>query len=65
MGVGVVRRDDVSPGSARLELVDGVFLLHPEDAVFGAMLDGWGNSNAAGGLTRRRSMSVPESYAGS
>lgn len=42
MGVGVVRRDDVSPGSARLELVDGVFLLHPEDAVFGAMLDGWG-----------------------
>ncbi|WP_258537552.1 MULTISPECIES: hypothetical protein [unclassified Rhodococcus (in: high G+C Gram-positive bacteria)] len=29
------------PGSARLELVEGVSLLHPEDAVLGAMLRGW------------------------
>ncbi|WP_231648621.1 hypothetical protein [Saccharothrix sp. NRRL B-16348] len=29
------------PGSARLELVDGVALLHPEDAVLEAMLSGW------------------------
>ncbi|MFC8669578.1 tyrosine-type recombinase/integrase [Streptomyces sp. NPDC057199] len=28
-------------GSARLQLVAGVSLLHPEDAVFDAMLDGW------------------------
>ncbi|MER5850569.1 tyrosine-type recombinase/integrase [Streptomyces sp. NPDC002012] len=28
-------------GSARLQLVSGVTLLHPEDAVFDAMLDGW------------------------
>ncbi|WP_371572741.1 hypothetical protein [Streptomyces sp. NBC_01314] len=37
----MVRRDQESPGSARLELVDGVFLLHPEDAVLDGMLDGW------------------------
>lgn len=29
------------PGSARLELVDGVALLRPEDAVLQAMLRGW------------------------
>ena len=28
-------------GVARLQLVSGVALLHPEDAVFEAMLDGW------------------------
>jgi integrase/recombinase XerC len=37
----VGRRVAESPGSARLELVDGVFLLHPEDAVLDAMLGGW------------------------
>ncbi len=30
------------PGSAALSLVGGVSLLHPEDQVFAAMLDGWG-----------------------
>ena len=30
-------------GSARLVLVDGVALLHPEDQVFQAMLLGWRN----------------------
>lgn len=29
------------PGSARLELVDGVFHIHQEDAVLTAMLSGW------------------------
>lgn len=29
------------PGSARLELVEGISLLHPEDAVLRAMLRGW------------------------
>ncbi len=37
----MVRRGVESPGSAHLELVDGVFLLHPEDTVLDAMLDGW------------------------
>ncbi|MGE6738163.1 tyrosine-type recombinase/integrase [Streptomyces sp. NPDC059900] len=40
-GVDVVRRSPEAPGSARLELVGGVSLLHPEDAVLDAMLDGW------------------------
>ncbi|MEU8927525.1 tyrosine-type recombinase/integrase [Kitasatospora sp. NPDC048545] len=37
----MVRQDAAPQGSARLELVDGVSLLHPEDAVFEAMLSGW------------------------
>src|SRR6266540_3422221 len=37
------REPDPEPaGSARLELVEGVALLHPEDAVLEAMLRGWG-----------------------
>ncbi len=32
---------DLSEGSARLVLLIGVTLLHPEDAVFDAMLEGW------------------------
>ncbi len=36
------QRVSESPGLARFELVDGVALLHPEEAVFKAMLDGWG-----------------------
>lgn len=34
-------------GSARLELVAGVHLLHPEDAVFEAMLTGWSRQQQA------------------
>ncbi len=37
----MVRRGFEAPGSARLELVSGVLLLHPEDAVLDGMLDGW------------------------
>ncbi|WP_228120539.1 tyrosine-type recombinase/integrase [Streptomyces fagopyri] len=37
----MVRRGEEPPGSARLLLIDGVSLLHPEDAVFEAMLEGW------------------------
>ncbi|WP_435813502.1 hypothetical protein [Streptomyces zhihengii] len=36
------------PGSARLLLVDGVSLLHPEDAVFDAMLEGWARQQRGG-----------------
>ncbi|QKW05355.1 hypothetical protein HUT18_02155 [Streptomyces sp. NA04227] len=39
--MGLVRRGFEVPGSARLELVSGVLLLHPEDAVLDGMLDGW------------------------
>jgi site-specific recombinase XerD len=35
-------------GSASLVLVDGVALLHPEDAVFEAMLDGWARQQRGG-----------------
>src|SRR5713226_5345444 len=35
-------------GSARLELVSGVALLHAEDAVLEAMLEGWGKQQAGG-----------------
>lgn len=37
----VVESVDRPRGSARLELVEGVRLLHPEDAVFEAMIQGW------------------------
>jgi integrase/recombinase XerC len=37
----VGERVDEPMGSARLELVAGISLLHPEDAVLEAMLDGW------------------------
>ena len=30
------------PGAAAVSLVGGVPLLHPQDQVFAAMLDGWG-----------------------
>jgi integrase/recombinase XerC len=35
-------------GSARLELVGGVRLLHPEDAVFEGMLSGWAKQQGGG-----------------
>jgi site-specific recombinase XerD len=35
-------------GSARLELVAGISLLHPEDAVLEAMLDGWEKQQRGG-----------------
>jgi integrase/recombinase XerC len=34
--------DRILPGTAVLSLVGGVSLLHPQDQVFAAMLDGWG-----------------------
>lgn len=43
----MVRRQPI-PGSARLELVDGVRLLHEEDAVVKAMLSGWSNQQLGG-----------------
>ena len=42
-------------GSARLEFVAGVHLLHPEDAVFEAMLQGGRGSNRPGSCSRRPS----------
>ncbi|MEE4495054.1 tyrosine-type recombinase/integrase [Streptomyces sp. BE230] len=38
----------LSEGSARLVLLDGVSLLHPEDTVFEAMLEGWGRQQRGG-----------------
>jgi site-specific recombinase XerD len=40
-GVIMVEAPPEPPGSARLVLQHGVRLLHPEDAVYSAMLDGW------------------------
>ena len=37
-------------GSAGLVLVGGVALLHPEEQVFEAMLEGWGNQQLARNL---------------
>ncbi|MEU3071539.1 tyrosine-type recombinase/integrase [Streptomyces sp. NPDC006906] len=39
---------DLSEGSARLVLLNGVTLLHPEDAVFEAMLEGWTRQQRGG-----------------
>ena len=41
-------RDGEHPGAARLELLDGVALLHPEDAVLDAMLAGWEKQQRGG-----------------
>lgn len=43
-------RVGVPQGSAGLHLVDGVPLLHPEDQVFAAMLEGWRNQQLARNL---------------
>lgn len=40
-----------SAGAARLVLVDGVALLHPEPQVFEAMVTGWRNQMLARNLT--------------
>lgn len=42
------------PGSARLELPRGLGLLHEEDAVFEAMLDGWAKQQLGGRGLRER-----------
>lgn len=49
------------PGSARLELVEGVSLLHPEDAVLGAMLRGWEQQLLGG---RRMAQRTVRAYLG-
>jgi site-specific recombinase XerD len=46
----VAGREDRFPGSAGLHLTDGVALLHPEEQVFEAMLDGWRNQQLARNL---------------
>lgn len=56
-GVG----DRILPGAAALSLVGGVSLLHPQDQVFAAMLDGLGTSAAVavlGAVDDRRSSAV-------
>lgn len=51
-------RESGGPSAARLVLVDGVALLHPEPQVFDAMLDGWRNQmlarNLSAGTIRNR-----------
>ena len=39
---------NLPPGAASLELVNGVTLLHPEDAVLAAMLEGWARQQVGG-----------------
>ena len=39
---------ELREASARLVLLQGVSLLHPEDAVFEAMLEGWGRQQRGG-----------------
>lgn len=43
-------RGGVVPGASGLVLVDGVPLLHPEEQVFEAMLEGWANQQLARNL---------------
>ena len=45
--MGIIRS---APGTARLQLVDGVPLLRPAEQVFDAMLDGWRNQQLARNL---------------
>lgn len=43
--------EGVLAGSARLSLLDGVVLLHPDEQVFEAMLEGWHNQGLARNLS--------------
>lgn len=45
-----VTQDALAPGAARLQLVDGISLLRPDEQVFTAMLDGWRNQQLARNL---------------
>lgn len=45
---GGVHMTGLSDASAKLLLLDGVALLHPEDAVFDAMLEGWARQQRGG-----------------
>ncbi|WP_243795057.1 site-specific integrase [Saccharopolyspora gloriosae] len=45
-------KNDGFPGSVGLHLADGVPLLHPEEQVFAAMLEGWRNQQLARNLAR-------------
>lgn len=58
-GVGMAEAGRAPVGSARLELVHGVPLLHPEDAVLEAMLTGWANQLRGG---RRLAQSTIAGY---
>jgi integrase/recombinase XerC len=50
------RKSEAPVGSARLELVRGVHLLHPEDAVFEAMLMGWTRQQRGGRNLQERTV---------
>src|SRR6266545_5123724 len=53
------REPDPEPaGSARLELVEGVALLHPEDAVLEAMLRGWERQQRGGRRLQPKTISA-------
>lgn len=54
----------VPEGSARLELVGGVTLLHPEDAVLAAMLDGWGKQQRGGRRLQQETVDSRRSVVG-
>ena len=57
-------RAEESPGSARLELVDGVVLLHPEDVVLEAMLSGWEKQQRGGRLLQPKTIRIVRRIAG-
>jgi hypothetical protein len=44
-------QQDLPPGSARLQLADGIAVLRPETAVFGAMVTGWSHQQMARNLS--------------
>lgn len=48
---------DLSEGSAQLVLLSGVTLLHPEDAVFDAMLEGWTRQQRGGRRLQAKTIS--------
>ncbi|MCX4405893.1 MULTISPECIES: tyrosine-type recombinase/integrase [unclassified Streptomyces] len=52
---------DSGDGSARLLLVDGIALLHPEDAVLDAMLEGWARQQRGGRRLRPKTISDRQS----
>ena len=44
-------QQDLPPGSARLQLADGIAVLRPEASVFEAMVTGWSHQQLARNLS--------------
>lgn len=55
---------ELREASAQLVLLQGVSLLHPEDAVFEAMIEGWGRQQRGGADCSRTRSATDRAWCG-